>query len=346
MRIRDLCDKIGNTVHRIANLCNLYCDGVIPDVASSDTLSIANLGELIDSYNAKMNAFDLQGGANLVLSGFRGIDGFLDDQAPWHIKDDPVARQVIVRAALEALYVLAHLLLPFVPEGGAKIFGKLNTEPVSLEELNRDCWNLKVGTKIDIGEILYNKPEEDKETTKESHAERTCRNKEALAMLMDIRVGKIVKVWNHADADKLYCLQIDVREEGGPREIASGLRDYYSLEEMQDRKVLVVCNLKARKLGGFISCGTVLAAKTPDGTSKVELIEAPLGAAVGERVTFNGLTGDAVASAQVNDKVWKSVSKDLKTGDGGVAMWNGLEITTPAGVCKASSLVGVPITDV
>jgi len=108
--------------------------------------------------------------------------------------------------------------------------------------------------------------------------------------------------------------------------------------------VLVVCNLKARKVDGFTSGGTVLAAKSPDGT-KVELIEAPVGAAVGERVTLNGLTGDTAASAQVNNKVWKSVSKDLKTCDGGVAMWNGLEIRTQAGVCKASSLVGVPITD-
>ena len=61
-----------------------------------------------------------------------------------------------------------------------------------------------------------------------------------------------------------YCEQIDVGEETGPREIASGLRDHYTLEEMSDREVLVVCNLKAANLVGFKSNGMVLAAKVGD----------------------------------------------------------------------------------
>lgn len=83
---------------------------------------------------------------------------------------------------------------------------------------------------------------------------------------VDIRVGKIIKVWNHETADKLFCEQIDVGgedvgETDGPREIASGLRGHYTLEEMQDKLVLVVCNLKAAKIVGFVSNGMVLAAK-------------------------------------------------------------------------------------
>ena len=61
-----------------------------------------------------------------------------------------------------------------------------------------------------------------------------------------------------------YCEQIDVGEETGPREIASGLRDHYTLEEMSDREVLVVCNLKAANLVGFKSNGMVLAAKVSE----------------------------------------------------------------------------------
>jgi methionine--tRNA ligase beta chain len=68
------------------------------------------------------------------------------------------------------------------------------------------------------------------------------------------------KVWNHPDADKLFCEEINVGEEN-PRQIASGLRAHYSLEDMQDRKVLVVCNLKSSKIVGFVSEGMVLAAK-------------------------------------------------------------------------------------
>ncbi len=59
----------------------------------------------------------------------------------------------------------------------------------------------------------------------------------------------------------MFCEQIDVGEETGHREIASGLRVHYELEEMQDKKVLVVCNLKVSKIVGFASNGMVLAAK-------------------------------------------------------------------------------------
>ncbi|CAN0045512.1 unnamed protein product, partial [Choristocarpus tenellus] len=72
------------------------------------------------------------------------------------------------------------------------------------------------------------------------------------------------QVWNHEDADRLYCEEIDVGE-GQPRSIASGLREHCTLEEMSGRLVLVVCNLKAAKLAGFLSNGMVLAAKGDNG---------------------------------------------------------------------------------
>ena len=62
--------------------------------------------------------------------------------------------------------------------------------------------------------------------------------------MLDVRVGQIVDAWEHPDSEKLWCERIDVGEEE-PREIASGLRAYYSTaEELKGRKVLVVCNLK------------------------------------------------------------------------------------------------------
>lgn len=158
---------------------------------------------------------------------------------------------------------------------------------------------------------------------------------------MEIRVGKITKVWNHEEADKLFCEEIDVGEDA-PRQIASGLREHYTLEDMQDRLVLVVCNLKAAKIVGFSSNGMVLAAK---GEDKVELITPPEGSKVGELVFIEGLTGEPLSSAQVKKKkTWDKVAKGLKTGDGGVATWDGKTIQTSAGACKAASLVGAPIS--
>ena len=60
---------------------------------------------------------------------------------------------------------------------------------------------------------------------------------------LEFKVGQIVRVWIHPEADKLYCEEIDVGE-AEPRLIASGLRKHYSLEEMLGKRVIVVSNLK------------------------------------------------------------------------------------------------------
>lgn len=150
-----------------------------------------------------------------------------------------------------------------------------------------------------------------------------------------------MKVWLHEDADRLFCEEIDVGE-AEHRQIASGLRGHYTLEELQGKKVLVVCNLKPAKIVGFKSSGMVLAAKL-DG--KVELVEPPATAEAGERVKIDGLEGSPLSPAQVNKrKVWEAVAKDLSTIDGGVATWEGKVIVTTAGPCSAASLVGAPIS--
>lgn len=72
------------------------------------------------------------------------------------------------------------------------------------------------------------------------------------------------QVWNHEEAERLYCEEIDIGE-GEPRQIASGLREHLTLEQMQGSLVLVVCNLRSARLAGFNSNGMVLAAKGADG---------------------------------------------------------------------------------
>lgn len=78
---------------------------------------------------------------------------------------------------------------------------------------------------------------------------------------LDIRVGKIVEVSKHPDADTLYVEKIDLGE-ATPRTIVSGLAKYVPLEEMQNRSVAVLCNLKPAKMRGVESQGMVLCAST------------------------------------------------------------------------------------
>lgn len=158
MHNADLCDTLGNLVNRATNLCKKFCGGEVTDVPPPANPPI-NLEEVVKSYKEKMEAFELEGGANIVMQAFRDVNRYLQEEAPWLKKGDEHAefRQVVVRASLEAVYALSHLLLPFLPIGGAKIFTKVGKAPVKLSDLSLDCRNLEVGTKVQVGDVLYAK---------------------------------------------------------------------------------------------------------------------------------------------------------------------------------------------
>lgn len=155
----------------------------------------------------------------------------------------------------------------------------------------------------------------------------------------DIRVGKITKVWCHPNAERLYCEEIDVGE-GKSRPIASGLREHYKLEELDGRMVVVICNLKPRPLVGFESNGMVLAATSPEG--KVELVDPPAGAKVGERVSFEGHTGSepAAPNAMAKKKYFDIVAESLRVDDSLTATYKGIPFMTSAGPCTVPSAKG------
>lgn len=94
-------------------------------------------------------------------------------------------------------------------------------------------------------------------------ANTTAVKAEINLLSIDLRVGVITKVEKHPTADKLYIEEIDVGE-AQPRAIASGLVPHYTLEEMQNRRLIAICNLKPRTLVGFKSHGMVLCAVKKD----------------------------------------------------------------------------------
>jgi glutamyl-tRNA synthetase len=154
---------------------------------------------------------------------------------------------------------------------------------------------------------------------------------------LNLVVGKITKVWEHPEADKLWCEEIDLGE-GAPRTIASGLRLHLKDSEMVNQLVIVLANLKHRKLVGFMSQGMVLCATGSDG--RVELLQPPSGAKVGERVAIEGVEmGEP--DAQLNEKTGKAPLVALKDGmrttDGKQAAYNGAVWQTSAGpvACKS-----------
>ncbi|KDP39347.1 hypothetical protein JCGZ_01104 [Jatropha curcas] len=152
---------------------------------------------------------------------------------------------------------------------------------------------------------------------------------------LDIRVGLITKAQKHPDADSLYVEEIDLG--GETRTVVSGLVKYIPLEEMQNRKVCVLCNLKPATMRGIKSQAMVLAASNSDHT-KVELGEPPASAAVGERVTFPGFEGEPDDVLNPKKKVWETLQVDLQTNADLVACYKDTPLTTSAGVCKVASI--------
>lgn len=88
---------------------------------------------------------------------------------------------------------------------------------------------------------------------------------------LDMRIGKIVEVSRHPDADGLYLEKIDCGE-AQPRTVISGLVKFIPIEEMKDRMVIVMCNLKPAKMRGILSEAMVMCASTPE---KVEIMSPP-----------------------------------------------------------------------
>ncbi|XP_010673414.2 probable methionine--tRNA ligase [Beta vulgaris subsp. vulgaris] len=153
---------------------------------------------------------------------------------------------------------------------------------------------------------------------------------------LDIRVGLITKVQKHPDADSLYVEEIDVGE-ATPRTVVSGLVNHIPIDEMQNRKVCVLCNLKPATMRGIKSHAMVLAASDSEHT-KVELVEPPKDAVIGERVKFSGFDGEPDDVLNPKKKVWETLQVDLNTDSDLVARFKDLPFTTSAGICKVSSI--------
>ena len=141
---------------------------------------------------------------------------------------------------------------------------------------------------------------------------------------LDIRVGKVLSVKEHPDADSLYIEEIDVGE-GAPRTIVSGLRKFISIEQFTGKFTLVLCNLPPRKMRGVMSNGMVLCASNVNAFgsrsdtvdhSVVELLEPDnMNAAVpGERVTIFGCEKSVVDEIlKPKQKVWEKCEPHLKS---------------------------------
>ncbi|XP_041941745.1 aminoacyl tRNA synthase complex-interacting multifunctional protein 1a [Alosa alosa] len=152
---------------------------------------------------------------------------------------------------------------------------------------------------------------------------------------LDLRIGRIITAEKHPDADALYVEKVDVGEPV-PRTVVSGLVKHIPLDQMQNRMVVLLCNLKPAKMRGVVSQAMVMCASSPD---KVEILDPPAGAIPGDKVLCQGFSGDPDKELNPKKKVWEQVQPDLQTDAKCVATYKGSAFeVTGKGVCKAQTM--------
>ncbi|XP_040823140.1 aminoacyl tRNA synthase complex-interacting multifunctional protein 1 [Ochotona curzoniae] len=152
---------------------------------------------------------------------------------------------------------------------------------------------------------------------------------------LDLRVGCIITAKKHPDADSLYVEEVDVGE-SAPRTVVSGLVNHVPLDQMQNRMVVLLCNLKPAKMRGVISQAMVMCASSPE---KVEILAPPSGSAPGDRITFNGFPGEPDQELNPKKKIWEQIQPDLHTNDECVATYKGAPFEVKGkGVCRAQTM--------
>ena len=307
----DLANILGNLVNRTVSMSNKYFSGVVRSTGVTEDVD-EDLKAVVtgarDRVAQKMKDLRVADAISEVFGVFRRCNKYIDETAPWVLakdeaKSDRLA-EVLYNLA-ESITVGAYLLYSFLPETAEKIVAQLHTQLRGFEELNQ-FGLYENGTKVTgTPEILFArldakdvmpKVEAIREAQKkEFEAEQKALGEEAPAEekaedVIDIeakeeityddftklqfQVGEIISCEAVEKSKKLLCSQVRVGSE--VKQIVSGIRKYYTPEEMVGKKVMVLVNLKPAKLAGVLSEGMLLCAEDAEGNLALMTPEKPM----------------------------------------------------------------------
>lgn len=285
----DLANILGNLVKRTISMSNKYFGGEVRDGGAGDAVDEdlkAVVLESIKKTEAKMNELRVADAITEIFNIFRRSNKYIDETMPWVLANDGDKQErlaTVLYNLAEAITIGASLLESFMPETSARILAQLNAEPRRLEEMDRFGLYPSGHKVTEQPEILFARIDM-KEVLKkvaEMKAEETARQetKAPAEPVVDIeakdeieyddfaklqfQIGKIIACEAVPKSKKLLCSQVQIGSR--VKQIVSGIKAYYTPEEMVGKKVMVVVNLKPAKLAGFISEGMLLCAEDEDG---------------------------------------------------------------------------------
>mmetsp|Transcript_13998 Transcript_13998/g.27990 ORF Transcript_13998/g.27990 Transcript_13998/m.27990 type:complete len:908 (-) Transcript_13998:392-3115(-) len=299
-----LCDSLGNLVHRATHLTQKYAGSAIPEGSGDDFPPGVpfDLQYAVASADEKFRNFQLAEGLEIAVEACRDANRFLQEQAPWAIKNDEPKRLRVVRRALEAVYALGHLFEPAIPSAAQEIFRKLGTEKGNLKDLKPSFDNLKTGTKVEVGNVLFEKLK--------------VRAAEFLFQKTEVRIGSVVRTRPHGQADRLIVATVETTPGSDPTQIVTsklGDGTDEAQKAWEGSKVLVVVNMKSVAIRGENSTGMILSV---DVGGKAVRLSADMDASVGVGTLIEASGYEPVLKGRDNltKKDWEGMKFSVKDG--------------------------------
>ncbi len=283
----DLANDLGNMSHRGLSMTNNWLDGKVP--AQTPGPAEHELRELaaktVNTFDAEIEQLHFNKALEAVSELIGAGNKYIDSTAPWALnKAGKMAELATVqRNVLEISFIAAALLLPVMPQRATELLSRLGKSEDDARAwlsaaLSGDVnWMaaLTDGDPIDPREPLFPRfrkmppqiaalfaDQEASKPAKPAKVPKPPMPEDPIEFddfaKVRLRVGKVVAAKKHPNADKLLVLQVDAGE-GRNRQICAGIASKFTPEQMVGRNVVVVANLKPRKLRGEWSEGMLLA---------------------------------------------------------------------------------------
>lgn len=296
----DLANDLGNLLNRTVAMINKYEGGVIPTFQSGvndvDVDLETTAATTIKNYEDLMNNLHFADALAEIWKLVARTNKYIDETTPWILarNDDDESKQKlasVMNHLAESLRVIAILIQPMMTQSPAKIFAQLGLDVNQLElqglkfgEIPADTRVVEKGTpifpRLDVEkevEFLKNQmTQSDKKKGRAAMAEANQEKAEAVATdqkkeirieafdKVELRVAEVLEAGPVKGADKLLKFKLDAGDEE-PRQILSGIaQSYPDPSVLVGKKVVIVANLKPRKMRGEMSQGMILSTEHDD----------------------------------------------------------------------------------